>query len=57
MTEDETIWPMDSELQTLSMLGTTLAERYKIQRLQGEGGWALSTLPPISCLAGKSPSR
>ena len=38
MTEDETIWPMDSELQTLSMLGTTLAERYKIQRLLGEGG-------------------
>jgi len=38
MTEDEAIWPMDSELQTLSMLGTTLAERYKIQRLLGERG-------------------
>lgn len=38
MTEDETLWPMDDELQTLSMLGSTISDRYKLQRLLGEGG-------------------
>jgi serine/threonine protein kinase len=38
MTEDETLWPMDSELQTLAMLGSTIADRYKTERLLGEGG-------------------
>ena len=36
--DDETLWPMDYELQTLSMLGETLAERYKLEQLLGEGG-------------------
>lgn len=38
MTEDETLWPMDSELQTLAMLGSTIADRYKTERLLGGGG-------------------
>jgi serine/threonine protein kinase len=29
---------MDSELQTLAMLGSTIADRYKTERLLGEGG-------------------
>ncbi len=38
MTEDETLWPMDHELQTLSMLGASVSGRYKLQKLLGEGG-------------------
>jgi serine/threonine protein kinase len=38
MSEDESLWPMDSDLQTLSMLGTTIADRYKTDKLLGEGG-------------------
>ena len=38
MDEEETLWPMDDELQTLSMVGKSIADRYDIEKLVGQGG-------------------
>ena len=38
MTEDETLWVTDSDIETITLLGTTIADRYRVEHLLGEGG-------------------
>ena len=38
MTEDEALWTMDDELQPLTIIGTSIADRYEVEKLLGQGG-------------------